>query len=97
MPDANESTVAKGLGEVEAFTRSWLAQWDEYRIVAEEFRAVERDKVLVSVRQVAKGRRSGAQVESPGFSVWTLRDGKVVGLSLHYDRAEALEAAGLQA
>jgi ketosteroid isomerase-like protein len=41
------------------------------------------------------GRRSGVEVDSPGFSVWTFRAGKVVRLLVHYDRAAALKATGL--
>jgi ketosteroid isomerase-like protein len=94
MPDADGAVTAHGLREVEAFSRDWLAQWRLYRIIGEEFRDVD-DKVFVSVRQVAAGGQSGVEVESPGFTVWTLREGSVVRLSLHYDRPEALEAAGL--
>jgi ketosteroid isomerase-like protein len=95
MPDATENVIARGSAEFAAFTRDWLSQWREYRIVGDEFQEVGRDKVFVAVRQLARGRHSGAEVESPGFSVWTLRGGKVVKLSLHYDRDKALEAAGL--
>ena len=95
MPDTAENVVARGFAELEAFTRDWLAQWRGYRIVEDEFQAVGPDKVFVAVRQLARGRHSGVEVESPGFSVWTLRDGKVVKLSLHYDRDNALEAATL--
>jgi hypothetical protein len=95
MPDAGGPVTANGLREVQAFSRDWLAQWRGYRIIGEEFRDID-DKVFVSVRQVAAGGQSGVEVESPGFAVWTLRGGSVVRLSLHYDRAEALQAAGLQ-
>ena len=96
MPDAKEKVVAHGTAEFQAFTRDWLAQWRSYRIVGERFQAVGRDKVFASVRQVAIGQHSGVEVESPGFSLWTLRAGKVIKLSLHYDRDMALEAAGLE-
>jgi ketosteroid isomerase-like protein len=95
MPDASENVVAHGTAEFEAFTRDWLAQWRNYRVVGERFREVGQDKVFASVRQVATGQHSGVEVESPGYSVWTLRAGKVIKLSLHYDRDKALEAAGL--
>lgn len=95
MPDASEKVVVHGSTEVGAFTREWLAQWSNYRIVAGEFRAVGPDKVFVSLRQVGTGRYSGVEVDSPGFSAWTLRDGKVVELSLHYDEDEARQAVGL--
>jgi ketosteroid isomerase-like protein len=96
MPDATENVVAHGSAQFAAFTRDWLSQWHEYRVVGEAFQEVDPDKVFVAVRQLARGRHSGAEVESPGFSVWTLRGGKVVKLSLHYDRDEALEAVGLR-
>ena len=95
MPDADQAVTAHGLGELEAFTRDWLAQWQRYRIVGDEFRALGSDKVFVSVTQVAAGEQSGVEVESPGFTVWSFRGGRVVKLSLHYDKTEALEAAGL--
>jgi hypothetical protein len=63
--------------------------------VADEIREATANKVFASVRQLAIGQHSGVAVESPGYSVWTLRDGKVSGLSLHYDRDTALEAVGL--
>lgn len=95
MPDASENVAAHGFAAMQAFTREWLAQWRGYRIVADEVRAVGADTVFVAVRQLAAGRHSGVEVESPGFCVWTVRGGKVVRLSLHYDRDRALEAAGL--
>jgi ketosteroid isomerase-like protein len=94
MPDADGVVTAHGLREVKAFSQDWLAQWRRYRIIGEEFRDVD-DKVFVSVRQVGAGGQSGVEVESAGFAIWTLREGRVVRLSLHYDRTEALEAAGL--
>jgi ketosteroid isomerase-like protein len=95
MPDASEDVVARGSAEFEAFTRDWLSQWRDYRIVAEEFQGIGPDRVFVPLTQIGSGRSSGVEVKSPGFSVWTLRLGKVVNLSLHYDRDKALEAVGL--
>ena len=96
MPDAGEPVSLNGIGEFEVFMRDWLAQWELYRVTGEEFQEVGEDKVLVCGRQIATGHRSGAAVESPAFAVWTFRDGRVVSLTLHYDRDDALKAAGLQ-
>jgi ketosteroid isomerase-like protein len=95
MPDAGDVVVLEGAGQFEAFVRDWLTQWKEYRVTGEDFQEVEPNKVLVSGRQIATGHRSGAAVESPAFGVWTFSQGNVVKLSLHYDRTDALEAAGL--
>lgn len=96
MPDADENVVAHGFEQLAAFTRDWLGQWREYRIVGDEVREVAPGKVFVACRQMARGHSSGVEVESPGYCIWSLRDGKVVALSLHYDRAEAFEAVGLR-
>jgi ketosteroid isomerase-like protein len=95
MPDSNTRIVANGSPEVEAFMREFLAQWRDYRLIGEEFRAAGEDKVFVGGRQTARGRHSGVEVELPFFSVWTFRAEKVVGLRFTPFRAQALEAAGL--
>ena len=96
LPDANENVVVHGLDQLQVFTREWFAQWRHYRIIGEEFVGVGSDKVFVSGRQAATGLQSGVEVESPAFSTWTLRGGKVVKFSAHYDRTKALEAVGLR-
>jgi ketosteroid isomerase-like protein len=95
MPDANERVVATGPEEVESFMRDFLAQWRDYRLIADEIREVGKNKVLVAGRQAATGRKSGVEVEDPMCSVWTFRDGRVVGLLFEPDVQTALEAAGL--
>jgi ketosteroid isomerase-like protein len=95
MPDSNHTVVLHGLERLETFMRDWFSQWQTYRVTGDEFRAVGTDHVFVAGRQAGTGRRSGVQVDSPGFTVWTFRAGKVVRLFAHYDRDSALEAAGL--
>ncbi len=54
------------------------------------------DQVLVTVRDHAVGRSSGAPVESGHFALWTLADGKVTRLQVFDDREPAERAAGLR-
>jgi ketosteroid isomerase-like protein len=95
MPDSRERVVARGRQEVEAFTRDFLVETRDYRMIGEEFREVGKDKVFVAGRQTTIGRRSGAAVASPAFWVWTFRGGKVAQLLFETNRRKALEAAGL--
>jgi ketosteroid isomerase-like protein len=95
MPDAREYVTARGFAEIEAFMRSWFSQWRDYRVIGDEFQELGNDKVFVSGRQAATGKHSGAKVESPHFTVWTFRAGRVTKLLAHYDRDRAIEAAGL--
>ena len=92
MPDTGKVS-AHGLYEMQAFTRDWLAQWSSYRIAAVEVEETRPDTVLATVRQLAAGKHSGTEVDSSGYAVWRFEDGKVVALSLHYDRDEARRAA----
>jgi ketosteroid isomerase-like protein len=39
--------------------------------------------------------RTAAEVWNQFFHIWTLRDGRIVRLSIHTDRNRSLEAAGL--
>ena len=96
MPDASGRIVSRGVSQIEAFMREFLAQWSEYRMVGDQFQEVSGDKVLVEARQAGTGRQSGVEVEGPTFSVWTFQDGKVVHLVFETDRRRALEAAGVK-
>jgi ketosteroid isomerase-like protein len=96
MPDSSERIVAHGPEEIEAFMREFLTQWRDYRMIGEDFRQLGDDTVLVEGRQAGIGRRSGVSVEIPIYSVWTLRDGKVIRLIVEFDQRKAHEAAGLR-
>jgi ketosteroid isomerase-like protein len=95
MPDATENIVVQGLEEIKAFMHDWFGQWRGYRVIGDDFRPVGSDQVFVAGRQAGVGFHSGAEVESPGFTVWTFRAGKVIKLLAHYDRAQALKEVGL--
>ena len=47
------------------------------------------------VRFSGHGGGSGVPIDMQLAHVWTLRDGKAAGVVEYFDRAEALEAAGL--
>jgi ketosteroid isomerase-like protein len=62
---------------------------------AERFLDVDDERVLVFVRATAAGQRSGTPVESLIAHECTVRDGLIVRVKVHPDRAAALEATGL--
>jgi ketosteroid isomerase-like protein len=76
--------------------RSMQESFSEVQLVLEEIvDAGDRVMVLAAVR--GRGRGSGIDVESPSFGwVWTERDGKAVRVDVYPNRAEALEAVGLE-
>ena len=72
----------------------WLSPWEDWRCEAEEY--VEHgDHVVVLTRYRGRGKGSGAEIDTRGAHVWTLRDGMVIRLEVFADRARALESVGL--
>jgi hypothetical protein len=57
---------------------------------------VDSERVLVFVRATSTGRTSGVAVESSVAHEITIRDGLIVRIKVHRDRAEALKAVGLE-
>jgi ketosteroid isomerase-like protein len=54
------------------------------------------DHVVVLTRLFGRGVGSGVNVDMATYNVLTFRDGKVARRRLYADRADALEAAGLE-
>ena len=80
--------------------KEWIEHLDEYwelfEVNAEEFRDLG-DRVLALGRWRARGRVSGVGLENePGTWLVHLKAGRVVRLQTFTDRAEGLEAAGLE-
>jgi ketosteroid isomerase-like protein len=68
----------------------------DFQIEIDEVRDLPGDRILASGRMRARGKASGAPTESPLSYVVDFRNGKVIRVRSFLDRAEALEAAGLQ-
>jgi ketosteroid isomerase-like protein len=72
----------------------WLTGWEDWRCEAQEFIA-HGDHVVVLCRYHGRGRGSGAQVDTKGAHLWTLRGGKAIRLEVFSERERALAAAGV--
>jgi ketosteroid isomerase-like protein len=86
-----------GLDGLRRWYQEWTEAWEAYEERSEEL--IEAGEQVVSVvSSRARGRMSGAPVESPHHAagVWTLRNGKVVRTVWFPSREEALEAVGLR-
>ena len=101
-----EFTVIGGLESgswkgVEAMAEAWATQlraWHDLRAVPEEFRELDDDRVLVLMRNEGRGRGSGfdlSEISTEAANVFTVRDGRVVSLSIYPDRSRALADLGL--
>ena len=74
----------------------WLEPWDSYYARVEDVIDAGDGRVLVPTRDNACPKGSDAEVSFLGASVWTVRDAKVARIEFYWDRAEALQAVGLE-
>ena len=69
--------------------------WEEFRWEPTDYRDAG-DQVVVYIRMTARGRGSGIEVERDMTHVCDIRNGRLIRHETFFDRAGALEAAGLQ-
>lgn len=70
--------------------------WGEEHVEIDEIRELDSERVLTQIRWLTTGKESGIAFESPVTQLFTLREGKVVRVEFYFDRAAALEAAGVR-
>jgi uncharacterized protein len=93
--DAPASGIVQGRDRVaEQFAR-WLEAWETHSFQVTDALS-QGDDVFIAGLQVGRGRHSGLDIRVPTFHVFTVRDQKIVAMRAFPERAEALEAAGLQ-
>jgi ketosteroid isomerase-like protein len=66
--------------------------WESYRLEPEEVRDVDEERVLAIVREIARSRSSGLEVESRWGYLMAIRDGLVVRVEAYRDADRAVEA-----
>jgi len=84
-----------GLDELRSAMLEYIAPLSEVRYEAERIIDVGGDRVLVLSRQTARGKHSGVPIDHEQGDLFTLRDGKIVRYDAYWNRADAIEAAGL--
>jgi ketosteroid isomerase-like protein len=98
----DEPGTQTGTG-VAAMARTWrefLSAWEDYRVEAHEYRALDEERVLVALRALGRGKVSGLEIgETTGgprsANVFHVRGGKVIRLNSYFDRDRALCDLGL--
>jgi ketosteroid isomerase-like protein len=95
MPFEDNHTASYGLDGAMRIRNGWLDAWDEHRIDVEEMLDGGGDDVVSTARLIGRGRGSGVEVDVRLYAHLKVRDGKVVYLYEHEERADALKAVGL--
>jgi ketosteroid isomerase-like protein len=92
--DGREAVGVEAMGSL---WRDFIATMDEFTNVPDRFLDAAEDRVLVLTRFGGRSKGGGIPItDLLGASLFTLREGKVVRLSLYTGQKEALEAAGLR-
>jgi ketosteroid isomerase-like protein len=71
--------------------------FEDYRVEAEEYRELDRERVLVLTRAVGRGKLSGAPVSNRSAEVFEIHNGKVTSVVVYTHRDRALADLGLEA
>ena len=90
------SKVFRGREEL----RDWFAQirepWESVEIAADEIHEAGSDRVMAGLAVAARGAGSGAETKLQVWQVFWFIEGLTAKRRVFRDRAEALEAAGLE-
>jgi ketosteroid isomerase-like protein len=89
-----EEPVYRGYDGIMEFFGKWTGEWEDYRFEFEEV-IDAGDKAVVVVRDEGTSKSAGIKLERRHAEVWTLRDGRVVGIEPFDHKHQALEAVGL--
>ena len=76
--------------------REWRAPFADYDEAVEDY-IDAGDNVVVCFRVKGRGKTSGAEVDTSGWQVYRIENGRAVRIEIFETKAEALEAAGLKA
>ncbi len=82
-----------GPGGVAEAVRRWTGAWADFEFDVQELIDAGESVVMV-LRQVGRGKGSGAPVEMTMGWLYTFRDGRIIRVRMFADREEALAAAG---
>jgi ketosteroid isomerase-like protein len=85
----------RGRDGIEKYLADIGEAWEEYRVLAEEFRDLD-DRVVMLGRIEGRGRESRAWIDSPTGTIFEFLNGKMSRVRTYLDHGEALRAAGLR-
>jgi ketosteroid isomerase-like protein len=84
-----------GVDAMRAYAQDWLDDFDELRVEAEEL--IDAGEQVVAVQRIrGRAKASGIETDLRYAVVYTIRNGKIVRGREYWERAQALEAAGLR-
>ena len=98
IADGPSPGSGKGLGELALSMRDVLSAWEDFRFLADEYRELDDERVLVFDRNSGRGKTSGmeiGQTRAEGAQLFRVAGGKVIRLVSYWDRERAIADLGL--
>jgi ketosteroid isomerase-like protein len=92
-PDA---ATHRGLQAYKRYLEQWLDSFDGLQADVEECLDVGDGRVFTWIRYTGRGRESGVPADWYLAIIFTIRDSKIVRGEEYFDRAQALDAVGLE-
>jgi GNAT superfamily N-acetyltransferase len=87
-----------GLAEMAEGFRSFAGAWEGYRVEVDQYRELDRDRVLVFVHDAGRGKTSGLDIGrmvGERAMLFQLSFGKVRRLTIYWERDRAFADLGL--
>jgi ketosteroid isomerase-like protein len=94
-PEQPGASKARGRESIRRMFTKFDEAWQEHRSEPEDIRVIDDERILVLTIEHFRGR-DGIEIEQPGGTIFTLRDGKIARMQSFWERANALEAVGLR-
>jgi ketosteroid isomerase-like protein len=86
-----------GLPAAAKVFQDFLSTWENPRAVAEQYRELDTEHVLVLERYSGRGKTSGAEFQrATGAGLYRIRDGRITRVVIYWDRDRALAGLGLE-
>jgi len=99
IADGPDPSLSRGLAGMAQALRARLSAFSEFRVEADEFRAIDDERVLVLNHAVGgRGKTSGHQLPSiavPGADLFHVEGDKVTRLIVYFDRESVFADLGL--
>ena len=89
-------SVYRGRAERIRFQQRWSAEWGDFQFAPEELIDLGDGRLFVAGHTVGSGLSSGAGFDSEWAFLGTISAGRVIREQFFFNRAEALQAAGLR-
>ena len=96
VPDGPDPGTWKGLAAMTESWRSQVSAWEAFHAVADEFRQLDDERVLVLGHIGGRGKTSGLEVGQKVAELFHIRDGKVPRLVTYWERERGLADLGLK-